>query len=96
MIKYYYTYEQVKNLMQQYDKATNGNYQVYVIDGSLQDNYIITADGCKTAVIKELYLSCMSSGHTIRMYNKMPQKYQDVVDLLESGEEEKARNLFFR
>lgn len=36
-----------------------------------------SAKGKKTIVIKEVYLNEWSSAHTIRMYNKLPKKYQN-------------------
>jgi hypothetical protein len=38
------------------------------------------AEGKKTIVIKEVYLNPWSSGHTIRMYNKMPKKFEKMLD----------------
>ena len=77
-------------------KIIKGKRTMKIYDGSLLDNYIITGENCKTAIIKEVYKNCASSVYTITMYHKIPQKYQTVIDLLESGEEEKARKLFFR
>jgi len=37
------------------------------------------AEGKKTILIKEVYLNHWSSGHTIRKYNKMPQKYKKLL-----------------
>ena len=39
-----------------------------------------SAEGKKTIVIKEVYLNPWSSGHTIRMYNKMPKKLEKMLD----------------
>lgn len=94
--KSYYNQKAVDGLLKEYDTITNGCYNLYTIDGSLLDNHIITGENCKTAIIKEVYKNCASSVYTITMYHKIPQKYQTVIDLLESGEEEKARKLFFR
>ena len=33
-------------------------------------------EGLKFTIIKEVYLNEWSSGHTIRMYNKIPKKYE--------------------
>ena len=39
-----------------------------------------SAKGKKTVVINEVYLNSQSSGHTIRMYNKIPKKYQELIN----------------
>lgn len=36
--------------------------------------------GRKTIVIQEFYINCWTSGHTIRMFNKMPKKYAELLD----------------
>ena len=36
---------------------------------------LLEANGKKTCVIKEVYLSEWSSAHSIRFYNKKPKKY---------------------
>lgn len=72
-----------------------GGY-VYTIEGSLNDNYIIGADGYKTIVIKEIYLNEWSSCNVIRRYNKCPKKYERVIQLLDDGLEKEAERLFFK
>lgn len=44
---------------------------------------ILTGDKLKTAVIQEYYINEWSSGHKVRFYNKIPKKYQDMIDNLE-------------
>lgn len=39
-------------------------------------------EGLKTAIITERYVSPWVSTHTIRMYNKMPKKYEQMIDAL--------------
>lgn len=91
-----YTLKAVNKLIELYNKATNGNYFIYQIEGSLLDNYIITAENCKTAIIGEYYLNEWSSAYKIRFYSKTPLKYIKVIDLLENGQEEQANKLFFQ
>ena len=64
-------------------------------DGGMVDSYLVTAEKCKTAAIKEKYLNEWSSGVTIRMYNKCPAKYAKVFDLYEEGNEEEAERVFY-
>lgn len=39
-----------------------------------------SAAGKKCVLIREIYLNEWSSSHTIRKYNKLPKKYQKLVD----------------
>ena len=73
-----YTLEAVENLMQRYIEAV-GKY-LTVQEGIL--GYGITicfGEGLKTAVITETYVNYWTSTHKIRMYNKMPEKYQQMI-----------------
>jgi hypothetical protein len=40
---------------------------------------VCLAEGCKTAVIQEIYLNEWSSAHTIRLYSKTPKKYLQLI-----------------
>ena len=40
------------------------------------------APGKKVIVIKEVYLNHWSSGHTVRMYNKIPKKYEKALEMV--------------
>lgn len=92
----FYSNEAVENLIEKYNQKTGGNFELYTIEGSLLDNYIITGEGLKTAIIKEEYLNCWSSCYTIRIYNEMPAKYEKVIEALENEQAEYARELFFK
>jgi len=41
---------------------------------------ILTGQDLKTTIIQEVYLNEWSSGHKVRMYNKCPKKYQEMID----------------
>lgn len=43
---------------------------------------ILTGHNLKTTIIKEVYLNCWSSGHTVRMYNECPEKYRKMIEEL--------------
>lgn len=45
-------------------------------------SWICTAEGKKSTVIKEVYINAWSSGQSIRSYNKLPKKYQKILDKL--------------
>ena len=89
-----YSQDAVNNLIEKFEKREN--FQLYIISGSLLDNYILTADNTKTAIIKEEFLNEWSSAYTIILYNKTPKKYQQIIDFLENEEQEKAEKLFFK
>lgn len=74
-----YTFESIEKLIQQYYER--GGEVVEVVSGCLgYGTTICYGDGLKTAVIQERYVNEWSSTHTIRMYNKMPKKYADMID----------------
>lgn len=89
---YTVTLNQVNELIGRY-KEKGG--EVYVIEGCLTDNYILTGEGLKTTIIKEHYLNEWSSDSVIRQYNRCPEKYAKVMELLDDDENEKAERLFF-
>lgn len=91
-----YSSEAVKKLIDKYNETTDGNFELYTIEGSLLDNYIITGNGLKTVIIKEKYLNCWSSCYTIRIYNEMPSKYAKVIEALENDADSYAKDLFFK
>lgn len=41
-----------------------------------------SAAGKKTILIKEFFINSWTSGHSVRMYNKVPKKYQTIIDKL--------------
>jgi hypothetical protein len=45
-------------------------------------NWILTAPGKKTAIIKEVYVNAWQSTHTVKMYNEIPKKYQSILNNL--------------
>ena len=51
---------------------------------------ICNGEGLRTAVITEVPLNCWSSAHKIRIYNKMPKKYRQMLDDMENQEGETA------
>lgn len=40
---------------------------------------VLTGNNLKTTIIKEVYLNEWSSAHKVRMYNKCPKKYQEII-----------------
>ena len=37
----------------------------------------------KTIIVTEIALNCWSSTHKVRMYNKMPKKYEKILEEIE-------------
>lgn len=52
-----------------------------VVEGCLgHGTTICMGDGLKYTVINEVFLNSWSSAHTILMYNKLPKKYEKLID----------------
>ena len=82
-----YSLKACENLMEQYIKK-NGE-AVTLKEGCLGLGLVICfGEGLKTTIIKEVYLNEWSSGHAVRMYNKMPKKYEEMLENLEKELEE--------
>ncbi len=74
----YYTLEVVEGLINHY--IENGGECTEIREGVLgYGTLLLTADGKKSVIINEVYLNEWSSAHTIRMYNKLPKKYEKYV-----------------
>jgi len=75
----YYTLESVNKLINNY---VNKNGEVIeVIQGTLGHGVTICfGSKLKTTVIKEIFVNSWTSTHSIRMYNKMPKKYEKMID----------------
>lgn len=64
-----------------------GGEVIELIPGTLGHGLTVCfGDGLKTAVIKEQYINCWSSGHTVRFYNGMPEKYRKMIENYISAE----------
>ena len=73
-----YTCSAVEKLRDEYYRR--GGEFVEIIPGSLGYGLsIMYGEGLKTTVVKEVPTSVWSSGHKIRMYNKMPKKYRKML-----------------
>jgi hypothetical protein len=74
-----YTCGAIKKLAQRYYEK--GGEVTEIEPGSL--GYGLTlmhGEGLKTAVVKEVYINEWSSGHKVRLYNKMPEKYRKMIN----------------
>lgn len=76
-----YSFKDVDNLIERYIKA--GGEAVQTDEGSLgSGNWILfdTTGKLRSFVINEVYLNEWSSAHTIRGYNKLPKKYEALLE----------------
>lgn len=74
-----YDAEVCEELMKEYYER--GGECVIIEEGTLGLGLVICyADGLKSTIIREVYINEWSSGHTIRMYNKMPKKYEQMLE----------------
>lgn len=76
-----YTIDSCQSLIEKYVHTHKGEC-IVLEDGNLGLGKILlhSAEGKKTILIKEFYINEWSSGHSIRMYNKMPKKYQQILN----------------
>lgn len=73
-----YSCTAVSNLIGEY--MEKGGIAYTLEEGSLGYGLTVCiAEGYKTAVIREQFLNCWESIHTVRMYNRIPQKYADMI-----------------
>lgn len=74
-----YTLGACEDIINQYIDAGG---EVYTIEEGVLGLGLVVCfgEGLKTCIIQERYLNEWSSGHTIRFYNKMPQKYAAMIE----------------
>ena len=73
-----YRLKEIDKLIEHYEQ--NGGECTEIKEGVLGYGVtVLTAEGLKTAVISERYLNECSSGHSVRLYNKTPKKYEMAV-----------------
>lgn len=76
-----YSCSQVSDLIESY--INKGGCMYEISEGTLGYGEIILYDNnnkLKTVIIKERYINEWSSGHSIRMYQKTPKKYQKILE----------------
>jgi hypothetical protein len=76
-----YTLKSCEDLIELYLREFKGQMTI-LEEGVLGLGTILlhSAEGKKTIVIKEFFISAWSSGHSIRRYNKMPKKYVKLLE----------------
>lgn len=74
-----YNLESMENYINNYIAA--GGEAITLQEGSLGLGLVLLyGDKLKTVVIQEVPITSWSSGHKIRKYNKMPKKYQVMLE----------------
>lgn len=72
-----YTIKACEDLMNRYLEL--GGEITMIEEGCLGLGVVVcSAVGKKYAVIKEVFLNEWSSGHVIRLYKKLPKKYEQI------------------
>jgi len=75
-----YTHQAVENLINQYVEKDGEILEI--IEGCLGYGTVIcSAYGCKYAVIEEVFVNAWQSTHTIKLYNNLPKKYNNLLDI---------------
>jgi hypothetical protein len=80
MTHYTYSSSYVDDLVHKY--LSLGGEIITIEEGILGYGFIILHDTCgklKTIIIKEIYVNCWTSTHTVRKYNKTPKKYEKII-----------------
>jgi len=74
-----YNYQQIDKLINRYSEIENSEV-IQINEGILgSGNWILTAPGKKTAIVKEVFVNSWCSTHTVKMYNKTPKKYLKII-----------------
>lgn len=73
-----YTLNACEELIELY--RNYGGHAVTLEDGCLGLGLVVCfGDGLKTTIIREKYVNEWTSVHTIRSYNNMPKKYEQLL-----------------
>ena len=73
----------IESCNQLIEKYINFGGEVFTIqEGILGIGHIIlhNAKGKKTVIIKEYYINAWTSGHDVKMFNKLPKKYAKLIN----------------
>jgi len=76
-----YTLKSCENLITKYVNEYGGDVTT-LEEGVLGLGKVIlhNAENKKIIIITEFYINSQSSGHSIRKYNKMPKKYEKLLE----------------
>lgn len=77
-----YSIKYIENLINKYYEK--GGEMVILEEGGLGYGLcMLYGEGLKTTIIKEYYINEWTSGHNIIMYNKMPKKYEKMLEKID-------------
>lgn len=83
----YYDLEVCEELMREY--AKRDGIIITLEEGGLGLGTVICyGGGLKTTIIREIFINEWTSAHTIRMYNRMPMKYEKWIERIDREGEE--------
>lgn len=76
-----YSLKYCENLIDKYINEYKGEI-LTITEGILGLGKVIlhNADGKKSIVITEYFINSWTSGHKVRMYNKLPKKYKQIIN----------------
>jgi hypothetical protein len=73
------TLSQIDGLISQYLEKNGEILQIE--EGCLGHGFLILqGEGLKTTIVKEVFTNEWASGHEVTMYNKLPKKYQQIIE----------------
>lgn len=76
-----YNYKEVDKLIQKYSSFENSTI-IQTREGVLgSGDWICTAPNKKTAIIKEVFVNAWNCTHTVKLYNKTPKQYINLLNL---------------
>ena len=77
-----YNFRQIDKFLDKYSKFENSEI-IQIKEGILgSGDWICIAPGKKTAIIKEIFVNGWNSTHTLKLYNKTPKKYIELINKL--------------
>ena len=76
-----YSLKYCENLIDKYINEYEGE-MLTITEGILGLGKVIlyNAHGKKSIIITEYFINSWTSGHKIRMYNKLPKKYKQIIN----------------
>ena len=76
-----YSLRSCEKLINSYINEYNGSL-TQVSEGVLGLGFLILHDAPKkkTVLIKEYFINSWCSGHSVKFYNKIPKKYQQIIN----------------
>ena len=75
-----YTFTKAEKIINKFSEFEEAEI-VQINEGCLGvGDWILTAKGKKTVIIKEVFINSWSSGQSITIYNKTPKKYEKYLN----------------